>query len=209
MPGRSSPAGRGAGRDVVVVLGSLLVLGLLCGVLWSLVASPAEFTKVSNGASMDEDQIGRQFAVDGWYVVIGALAGLGAGLVLAWKRSRDPLLTTVLLVVGSVLAAVVMALVGHLLGPGDPRAALRAAKVGGHVPQRLDVGLRPVRPFGPYLRDTAALYLCWPVGALAGALFVLLGRAPERPDRDADGEGPEPGAGHESSQSAPRTPAAG
>jgi hypothetical protein len=164
-----------------VVLGTLVVLGLVCGVLWSLVASPAEFTKLSNGGAMGEDQLSRQFGVVGWYVVIGALAGLAAGLLLAWWRSRDPLLTSVLLVVGTVLAAVVMAVVGHLLGPGDPRAALRAAKVGAHVPQRLDIGLRPVRPLGPYLRETAAVYLSWPVGALAGALFALLGRAPESP----------------------------
>jgi hypothetical protein len=192
-----------------VVLGSLVVLGLLCGVLWSLVASPAEFTKLSNGGSMDEDQLSRQFGVDGWYVLIGGLAGLAAGLVLAWRRSRDPLVTSVLLVLGTVLAAAVMALVGHLLGPGDPRAALRAAKVGAHVPQRLDVGLRPVRPFGTYLRDTAAVYLSWPVGALTGALFVLLGRAPERPERDGAEETPEPDDGHESPHSASRTGAAG
>ena len=190
----------GVARDVAVVLGSFVVLGLLCGVLWSLVASPAEFTKLPNGGSMDEDQLGRQFGVVGWYVAIGAVTGLGAGLVLAWKRSRDPVLTGVLLVLGAVLAAVLMALVGHRLGPGDPRAALRAAKVGAHVPQRLDVGLRPVRPVGPYLRDTAPVYLVWPAAALAGALFVLLGRAPERAERDG---------GHESPQSAPQTRVAG
>jgi hypothetical protein len=62
-----------------------------------------------------------------------------------------------------VLAAAVMALVGHLLGPADPRAALAAAKVGARVPERLDV-------------DTVIVYLAWPVGVLAGALVILLGR---------------------------------
>jgi hypothetical protein len=200
MPGRASGAGRAAGRDAALVLSVMLLLGLLCGLLWSVLATPAEFTKVSNGAAMGEDQLGRQFGVVGWFVLIGGLAGLAAGLVLSWWRSRDPVLTSVLLVVGSLLAAFVMALVGHLLGPGDPRAALRAAQVGAHVSQRLDVGLRPVWPIGPYLRDTATVYLAWPVGALAGALFVLLGRAPDRRPQEA---------GHESSESASQTHAAG
>jgi len=189
-----------AGRDAVVVLGTLVVLGLLGGVLWAMVVSPAEFTKLADGGTMSEDQLGRQFGADGWYVVIGAVAGFAAGLVLSWWRSRDPVLTSMLLVAGSVLASVVMALVGHLLGPGDPEAALQAASVGAHVPQRLDVGIRPVWPLGAYLRDTATVYLCWPVGALLGALFVLVGRAPGTADREV---------GHERPTSAARTAAAG
>ena len=58
-----------------------------------------------------------------------------------------------------------MALTGHLLGPGDPGAALAAAKVGARVPERLDV-------------DAFTVYLAWPVAVLAGALVVLLGTAP-------------------------------
>ncbi len=75
------------------------------------------------------------------------------------------LLTSALLVVGAVLAAVAMALTGHLLGPGDPGAALAAAKVGAKVPERLDV-------------DAFTVYLAWPISVLAGALVVLLNVTP-------------------------------
>lgn len=151
------------GRDIVVVLGTLLGLGLLCGVLWWLLVSPAEFTKLRDGAVMSEVQLGRRFSADGMYIVIAAVAGLLSGLVLTWWRSRDPLLTSGLLLVGSALAAGVMSLTGHLLGPGDTRAALAAAKVGAHVPERLDV-------------DAVTVYLVWPMAVLLGALVVLLGR---------------------------------
>jgi hypothetical protein len=165
--GRSRPrVSAPAGRDAAAVVGTLLALGLLGGVLWSQVVVPAEFTKLASGGTMGEDQLSRQFAADAWYVVIAVVAGAPAGALLSWWRSRDPLLTSVLLVVGAALAAAAMALVGHLLGPGSTQAALDAAPVGARVPERLDV-------------DTFVAYLGWPVGVLAGALFVLLGKGPE------------------------------
>jgi hypothetical protein len=155
-------AGRrgGALSDVLVVLGSMLVLGLVCGLLWWLLVNPAEFTKMRAGGAMGEVQLGRRFDVDGWYVVLGLLGGLVAGVALMWWRSRDALLTAGLLVVGAVLAATVTAVVGRLLGPGDPQARLEAARIGAHVPVRLVV-------------DAWTAYLAWPIGVLVGALLVL------------------------------------
>jgi hypothetical protein len=168
--------GRPVLRDAVVVLGVLVVLGAACGLLWFQVVSPAEFTRLARGGSMDEAELARQFGADAWFAVIAVVAGGISGLLLARWRSRDPLLTAALLLVGSVLAAVVMALVGHWLGPGDPRAALRTVAVGARVPERLDVGSAPVWPLWGYLQDTATVYLAWPVAVLLGALFELVGR---------------------------------
>jgi hypothetical protein len=164
---RNPSASTAVGRDVAAVLGILLVLGVLGGVLWWRVVPPAEFTKGPRGAGMGELDLGKQFAADGYYVVIAAVAGLVAGIALTWWRWRDPLLTTVLLVVGSALAAAAMAVTGHLLGPGDTSVALAAAKVGDKVAEPLDV-------------DAFAVYLTWPVSVLIGAGVVLLGRAVEQ-----------------------------
>lgn len=169
---RRDPSRAGlAGRDAAAVLGVLLVVGVVCGVVWSQVVTPAQFTKLAQGGSMGEDELSKRFAADGWYVVIALVAGVLSGLGLAAWRRRDPLLTSVLLVLGSALAAVAMLVVGHLLGPGDPKAALEAAKVGAQVPQSLDV-------------DTFIVYLSWPAGVLFGALFVLLGRGREQVDAE-------------------------
>jgi hypothetical protein len=159
---------RAAGRDALVVLGALLLLGALCGLLWWLLVDPAQFTKTARGGAMAENDLGKKFNADAWFVVIGLLAGLLAGLVLSAWRSRDALLTSGLLLVGSVLAAGTMLAVGHLLGPSGTEAALRAAAVGGRVPEPLGV-------------DTALAWLGWPVGVLAGTLFVLLGHVPPAP----------------------------
>jgi hypothetical protein len=153
----------------MIVIGAFALLGVFAGVLWWLLVSPAEFTKLPSGGSMGEVDLGRQFNADGWYVVIAAVLGLVSGLALTWWRSRDPLLTSLLLIPGSAAAAVLMALTGHLLGPGPTRAALAAAKVGARVPERLDV-------------DTIVVYLTWPIAVLLGSLVVLLGK-------DVDGTG--------------------
>jgi hypothetical protein len=161
---RTPSASTAVGRDVATVLGILLALGILGGVVWWLVVSPAEYTKAASGASMGELDLGKQFAADGYYVVVAALAGLLAGIALTWWRSRDPVLTTVLLLVGSALAAAAMAVTGHLLGPSGTSAALAAAKIGDKVPVPLKV-------------DAFVVYLTWPVAVLVGAGVVLFGRA--------------------------------
>ena len=167
-------------QEAVVVVGVLLVLGALCGLLWSRLVAPAQFTKLTRGAAMGEVELGKQFARDGWYVVIALVAGLLAGATVLRWRPRAPLLAVGLLLVGCCAAAAVMAWVGHLLGPGDPEPLLSAAKVGAHVPQQLRA-------------DTFVVYLAWPFGALLGALLVLLGPDRSGPPVPRAGVGGQPG----------------
>ncbi len=150
----------GAARDVLVVLGSMLVLAVVAGVAWRLLVHPAEFTAVRGGVEMDELELGKRFSADGWYVVLAAVLGLPAGVALTWWRSRDALLTSLLLVVGSALAAAVTALVGHLLGPPDPETVLAAGRIGARAPAQLTV-------------SATSAYLAWPIAVLLGSLLVL------------------------------------
>lgn len=158
----------GALQDAVAVLGTYLVLGVICGLAWWLLVEPAMFTKVKSGGSMGELELTSRFDGDAWFAVIAALAGLLSGGVISWWRSRDLLLTTGLLLVGAGIAATAMTLTGHLLGPGDPEAALAAAKVGEQVGVQLEVTAR-------------ATYLVWPISTLIGGLMVLWSPPRESP----------------------------
>jgi hypothetical protein len=153
--------GRGAAADVVVVLGTFLGLGLLCGVLWWLLVEPAEYAVGPAGdLTMSEVELSQRFDADGWYSVIALVVGFLAGLALTWWRSRNLLLTTVLLLPGAGVAAAVMALVGGALGPGDPGTAGPAVQQGDSVPVELTV-------------LAASSYLMWPIGVFLGAVMVL------------------------------------
>lgn len=150
----------GAAADVAAVLGTLLVLGVVCGVVWWVLVDPAVFTAGRRGGSMGEAELAKRFDGDGWYAVVAAVAGFAAGVVLTWWRQRDLRLTTLTLVLGAGLAAAAMALTGRLLGPGDPDVALAGARPGEKVPVEL-------------LVTAPASYLVWPVAVLLGALIIL------------------------------------
>lgn len=163
-PGRRRPA---AVDDLLTVLGTYLALGLLGAVVWWSVYDPAHYTVSRNGGlGMGEVELAKRFGADGWYVVIAGVAGLVSGTVVTWWRGRDPLLTSVLVLVGSLLAAGVMAVVGGWIGPPDPRALVATAEAGARLPLPLEV-------------DAAVCYLVWPVTALLGSLVVLWSPPPE------------------------------
>jgi hypothetical protein len=153
--------GRGAAADVVVILGTSLVAGLLCGVLWWLLVEPAEYTRgPAGGLTMSEVELSQRFNADGWYSVIALVVGFVGGLALTWWRARNLLLTTVLLLPGAGVAATAMALVGRSLGPGDPDTAVHAVQQGESVPVELTV-------------LATSSYLMWPIGVFFGAVMVL------------------------------------
>jgi hypothetical protein len=181
MPGGlvSRRLGRGAAADVFVVLGTFLVLGLLCGVLWWLLVEPAEFVRGPRGGlTMSEVELSQRFNADGWYSVIALVAGFLSGLALTWWRSRDLLLTTALLLPGAAVAALAMARVGGVLGPGEPEAAL--VQQGEPIPVQLTL-------------LAASSYLMWPIGVLFGAVMVLWSsaRVPGEDDGLREGQWPQ------------------
>jgi hypothetical protein len=153
--------GRGAAADAVVVLGTFLVVGLLCGLLWWLLVEPAEYTGgPGGGLTMSELELSQRFNADGWYSVIALVVGFLSGLALTWWRSRDLLLTTLLLLPGAGVAALAMARVGGALGPEEPDVASLAVQQWESVPVELTV-------------LAWSSYLMWPIGVLFGAVMVL------------------------------------
>lgn len=162
-------------RDAAIVIGWFLVLGLLAAVLWWQVTPLAEFTRTTSSAQMDEEQLGRQVAADGWYLTIAAVGGLVSGITLLSVRRRDPVAMVLLVAAGSLLAGWLMLRVGHLLGPSDPTAALRHARVGAKVPVPLAI-------------QAQGVFWIWPVTTLLGAVGVIWGTDEPRSPRPS-GEG--------------------
>lgn len=147
--------------DLVAVLGVYLAVGVVAGIVWWALYDPALFTKGEGGAlGMGEVELGKRFNGDAWYAVIAGVGGLVSGTALTWWRGRDPLLTPVLVLLGAVIAASVMATLGGWLGPADPQSIAATVPVGGTVPATLSV-------------DAFVCYLVWPATALLGSLLVL------------------------------------
>lgn len=155
-------AGRSAVlHDVVAVLGTYVAVGVVGAVLWWLLCDTATFTVTRNGGlAMGEAELAQRFNPDAWYAVIAAVLGVVSGAAVTWWRSRDQVLTSVLLLVGSALAAAVMAVLGGWLGPADPETLVATAQAGARLAAPLAV-------------DAPAIYFVWPVSALIGALVVL------------------------------------
>ncbi len=149
-------------RDAGFVLGWFAVLGAIAALVWWQVTPLAEYTRTATAGQLSEEQLGREVAADGWYVVIAAVGGLVSGVALAALRRRDPLATVLLVAGGAFLAAWVMLEVGLWVGPPDPGKALEHAATGAKVPMQLKTHAR-------------GAFLVWPITALLGVVGVLWG----------------------------------
>lgn len=154
--------------DAGLTLLVFAVLGVAGGFLWHHLVTLPTFTRTPQGGSMDQIQLAGMIGIDGWFFVIGGVGGLLAGIALMLRRGAVPVLVVLLLLVGGALASYLMLKVGLHLGPGDPASALTTAKDGATVP----VQLRP---------QAHGVEFAWPLGALVGALLVLLFVSPRTP----------------------------
>lgn len=158
---------RGALVDVVLVLVTFAVLGVVGGFVWNALVSPPTFVRTANGGEMDQVQLAGIITIDGWFFTVAAVAGLVAGGVLMLLRPRRPVLVVVLLTLGAALASWLMLQVGLAVGPPDPGPVLAHAAVGTRAP----IQLQP---------HASGVELAWPGAALLGALLVLLLVTPRR-----------------------------
>ena len=129
---------QGALVDLSLVAGGVLVLGLLVGVLWPQLVDPAMSERTAEGISTDEVQLGKLFAADGWFIVLGFLGSALLGALLMLRRRGHELVVLLLLLAGTYVAARWIAEpLGVSLGPPDPVAVLSKGEVGDKAPSRL------------------------------------------------------------------------
>jgi hypothetical protein len=144
----AAPAERpAAGRTVlrvaliqaVAIVVAFAVVGVICGFIWAAVWSPAQGAVVKHvwyPISWDRAQPA-SFAGTGWYVIIGMVAGAIVGALAAWLGDRAELVTLAAVVLGGLLAAYLMRVVGLHRGPGDPQRLAKTAADGTRLPSQL------------------------------------------------------------------------
>jgi hypothetical protein len=170
---------RSAARDVGWVLGYFVVAGLVAAVLWWQIVEPPYFIRTRTGGVMEQAQLSRRVQADGWFLTIGGAAGLLGGVLLTLWRARRPLLVVLVGFVASLGGGVIALELGKLLGHRDVQALLKAAKVGVHIPDKLDV----ISPM---------VLAAWPTGFLVGCVAILWGTSGRHsrvqpPDEQASG----------------------
>ena len=146
-------------RQTLIVLVTFVVVALVCAWIWHAWWAPAP-TGVVVGKKVyyEPDE---EFRGTGLYMLIAATAGLVLGLLFSFLFEADEVATLAAVVAGGVIAGLVMAWVGHLLGPEN------AADVARHTAdfEKIDGDLRA----GP-----VAAYVAFPGGAVLGSVAVLV-----------------------------------
>jgi hypothetical protein len=160
---------RGFFVDLAIVLAVFAALGALGAVLWNQLVDLPHYTRTADGGALDQVQLAGIVGIDGWFAVIALVLGVAAGVALLLLRPGEPVEMVILVALGGAFAAWLMLEVGVHLGPGDPGAALRTAAPGSQVP----VQLKP---------QATGVEFAWPIGAVLGALLVLLLHTPPRAD---------------------------
>jgi hypothetical protein len=128
-----NPASRSWRPGAAVVIGVALIslaLGAAMGVLWWWVTPSEQWVKLDGGFGAAQLSSPSWFAADGWFLILGVIAG--AALVAATWRfgKRHPIALVVAIVIGSALVAFVAWTVGGMLGPPDVEAVAASAAVG-------------------------------------------------------------------------------
>lgn len=156
-------------RTALFILLAYAVVGALAGLVWETVWTPPGQVIARHQVFYDSyASLRRVFTGTGWYVVVGAVGSALLALAVTLLARGRELLTLLLVIIGSVIAAGVMLKVGTLLAPGDP------ASVAAHTAGRTTVsGQLTVEGKSPYLiwpmtslLVLALVFFAWPGGLL-------------------------------------------
>lgn len=162
------------GRTLVVYLLLFTLVGAIAGVVWNQGVDLPTYVVSNDGqmaASTSDRGLAAVFATDGWFVVLGALFGLMAGL-FAWRWFKDLGWPVVFVAIGGALLAALSCWgIGSLLGPHHFDQRLTAASPGQSLP--IDFALR-----------SKVALLVWPLFATVPVLLLSsLAPDPEHPRR--------------------------
>ncbi|MEQ7007371.1 hypothetical protein ABN028_14435 [Actinopolymorpha sp. B17G11] len=122
---------RGRLRACMVIVLTLALAGVGCGIAWAVLAPDIELIMTQVGPlPASELDAGRLVAMDSWYAVLAGVIGLMLGAVLATFFLRQGVVMVVALIAGACLAAVLASAAGSLVANGtvvwtaDPAATV-------------------------------------------------------------------------------------
>lgn len=173
---------RAAGPFLVRVLlltAAGCVVGAVAGLVWHWVWTPPTGAAWQGEFHLDPVGVRREVSATGWFTVIGLFTGVGFGTVAAYFSHRREVATLLGVLLGSLLLAWAMLVVGHLTGPPDPHVVARTT--GDWEPIISDLRLAGVDDVW-WPQGSSAL-LAPAVGALIGLVGIFLGGAGRRRPR--------------------------
>jgi hypothetical protein len=136
----------GHARDGVLVVAETVVVGIVLGavmaLVWWWVAPTEEWTVVDGGLLPADLGFNDWFAADGWFLVLGAVAGVLLTLISWYRGRRNPVALVAGVVAGAGLLAATAWTLGGVLGPPDPESVVKTADLGTRIDGSL--GLRAV-----------------------------------------------------------------
>ncbi len=138
----------------------MLLVGIAAGFVWERLATPAKWEVRPTGLAMDEAASKGQFSVIVVFVVVGLVASLLLGSFMAWALRDAGWMTTPMIIVATLTAAVIAWRLGVHLGPPDP-SSVKDVPVGGHIPARFTV-------------DGVSPFLVWPIAGLVGLIGTTM-----------------------------------
>ena len=163
-------------KVIAVPLALAGALGALGGWLWWRWWAPAPQGKVYDTPDGPtwfptpfDPGIAQDFGGTATYVVLGLVLGLVLGVVAAMVARNRAVVGLVAVGLASILAAVVMLLVGVSQSPPDPQQQADKVDIGAELPGHLHVTTSKIGPV-----ELPTPYLVWPVGGLLGYLAVML-----------------------------------
>jgi hypothetical protein len=148
-----------ATRRVLVPVLATVVLGIVTGLVWLWLAEPAQWEARESGIVMTEAASKGQFSVIVVFVIVGAVASLGCGWVLARVLPDLGWMLAPCVVLMTAVAALIAWRVGVELGP-QPPGTIAGVEVGDRLPAELAV-------------DAVAPFLVWPIFGLIGLMGAI------------------------------------
>lgn len=187
---------RGRYRDHlrVAVLAALGVVacGPVVGALWAWLSPRGEAVVATGGLYVSEAGSQAAIASDGYFAVLGLLAGLSCGVVTFFATRGRGVAASVALAAGGCGGSLIAWLSGGWLGPEEVRLAARGADVGTRIDLPLHIG-------------APGVLLAWPIAAVS--VLLVLTAALERIDPPGAWS-PPPGGGFPHEPGAPYEPRA-